>query len=210
MAEVKVEGARGFREAALALRAADATVQKEVAKSFRATARPVVSAIRTEVKSSKGATERGVHASTVERQLHILSKVKAKGAGSVYDPATGLRSERRVRTVQRKLARAQSLRDSIAGAAGSAVSASTKTTALRFRVSAGQLPVSQRKLPRRWDAKDGWKHPVFGNRKIWVKQTGHPYFRSTIFQRRPEIDAGVAAAFEAAAEKILHPEEGAE
>ena len=90
------EDIAAFRNAARALAGAEKTVMSEVAKGMRAAARPVVNEIRAQVRSSKGATERGVHASEIERQLHVLSKLKAKGGGSIYDPATGLRVERRV------------------------------------------------------------------------------------------------------------------
>lgn len=202
------EDIAAFRNAARALVGAEKTVMTEVGKSMRAVAKPVVNAIRAEVKSSKGSTQRGVHASEVERQLHALSKLKAKGAGSIYDPATGLRVERRVRSVQRRLAKASSLREQIAKASGSSVSASDKKVALAFRVRAGNLPPSQRKLPRRWDKPGGWRHPVYGNRNVWVKQVGNPYFSSTIRKSKDELTTGVVTAMTVAAEKIMHPEEG--
>jgi len=202
------EDIAAFRNAARALAGAEKTVMREVAKGMRASAKPVVAQIRAEVKSTKGSADRGVHASSVERQLHVLSKVKAKGAGSIYDPATGLRSERRVRAIQRRLVRSSGLRDQIAAATGASVSASDRKVALAFKVRAGNLPPSQRKLPRRWDKPGGWKHPVFGNRNVWVKQVGGPYFSSTIRKGRDQVTAGVVAAMTVAAEKITHPEEG--
>jgi hypothetical protein len=202
------EDIAAFRNAALAMAGAEKTVMAEVGKSLRAVAKPVVAKIRTEVRSSKGSSGRGVHASEIERQLHVLAKVKAKGAGSIYDPKTGLRSERRVRAVQRKLGRAGSLREQIAAASGSSVSASDKKIALAFRVRAGNLPPSQRKLPRRWDNPNGWRHPVFGNRNVWVPQKGHPYFRATVTQAKGELTSGVVTAMTVAAEKIMSPEGG--
>lgn len=198
-----------FRNAARALAGADKTVMSEVGKSLRIVARPVVNQIRAQVRSSKGETQKGVHASGVERQLHVLSKSKAKGAGSIYDAATGLRNERRVRSVQRRLAKASSLREQIAKASGSSVSASEKSVALAFKVRAGNLPPSQRKLPRRWDKPGGWKHPVFGNRNIWVQQVGKPYFGSTIAASKGQLTAGVLVAMTAAAEEIVNSKGGA-
>jgi len=202
------EDIAAFRNAARALAGAEKTVMSEVGKGLRSAARPVVNEVRTKVRSSKGTTERGVHASEVERQLHVLSKLKAKGAGSIYDPATGLRVERRVRAVQRRLTKAASLREQIAKATGSAVSASDKKVALAFKVRAGNLPPSQRKLPRRWDLPGGWRHPVFGNRNVWVRQVGSPYFRTTIAAARGELTGSVITAMTVAAEKITHPEGG--
>lgn len=208
-----------FRNAALALAGAEKTVMREVSTSMRAVARPVVEQIRAEVRSSKGESPKGVSSSAVERQLFVLSKVKDRAAGRIHDAATGhLSSElvakeaqrirSRQRSVQRKLEKAGSLREQIAAASGSSVSASDKKVALAFRVRAGNLPPSQRKLPRRWDLPGGWRHPVFGNREVWVSQIGHPYFRTTVTNNRGQVTSAVVAAMAVAAEKITHPEGG--
>jgi hypothetical protein len=99
-----------------------------------------------------------------------------------------------------------SLREAIAAASGSSVSVTDKKTALAFRVRASQLPPSQRKLPRRWNSEKGWRHPVFGNREVWVPQVGHPYFHKVIRARQGEITGAVVAAVKEAAEKITHIE----
>lgn len=186
-----------FRNAALALRNADKTVLREVAKSMRTVARPVVAAIRAEVRSSKGSSERGATAAGRERQLHALAR---SGRGHGGKPLT----ERQVRSTQRRIARLTSLRESIAAAAGAQVSASATKAGLAFKVKSSTMPPSQRKLPRRWDKPGGWRHPVYGNRNVWVKQVGNPYFRSTINSRREQVTTGVVAAMVAAAEQITH------
>jgi guanyl-specific ribonuclease Sa len=211
------EDIAAFRNAARALAGAEKTVMSEVAKSMRAAARPVVNEIRAEVRSSKGESPKGVSSSAVERQLHVLSKIKDRPSGRIHDEATGhLSSEliaqeaqrirSRQRSVQRRLTKAASLREQIAAASGSSVSASDKKVALAFKVRAGNLPPSQRKLPRRWDKPGGWRHPVFGNRDVWVPQKGHPYFRTTITQNRGQVTTAVVTAMTVAAEKIMNPE----
>lgn len=189
-----------FYRAVGALRGADKTVLSEVAKGMRKVARPVVADIRTEVRSSKGHSERKLRASEIERQLHVLGRAGKRGV-----PLT----ERQVRSTNKRLAVMSSLRANIASATGASVSAGEKKTALAFRVSARQLPPSQRKLPRRWDNESGWRHPVFGNRNNWVKQVGHPYFRKTIYERRDVVTAAVVDAMDAAAARITHPDTGA-
>jgi hypothetical protein len=197
---VRVEGQREFREVARSMLTAEEKVLKEVGKGFRAVSKPVVSAIRDEVRSSKGSSPgRRPSASSVDRQLHALAR---SGKGTLKPL-----SERQVRSVQKRLGRLAHLRENIAAAAGAAVSAGPKSVALAFKVRAGSLPPSQRKLPRRWDSPSGWKHPVYGNRKVWVSQKGNPYFSLTIYTRRPDIDAGVEGAFERAGDLIVHPEE---
>lgn len=195
------EDIAAFRNAALALAGAEKTVMSEVGKSMRTVARPVVNRIRAEVRSSKGESPKGVHSSSIERQLHAISKSR-----TLHDEATGLVVERRVRALQRKLVKASSLREQIAAASGSSVSASDKKVALAFKVRASRLPPSQRKLPRRWDNPSGWKHPVFGNRSNWVRQIGHPYFRTTVTDSKPQVTTGVVSAMAIAAEKIMHRE----
>lgn len=208
-----------FRNAARALAGAEKTVMREVGNGMRRAARPVVAEIRAEVRSSKGESPKGVHSSTIERQLHALSKVKDRPAGRIHDPATGHLSDElvakearrilsRQRSIQRRVEKAGSLREQIAAASGASVSASDKKVALTFRVRAGNLPPSQRKLPRRWDKPGGWRHPVFGNRDVWVPQVGHPYFRTKVTENRDQVTSAVVAAMTVAAEKITHPEEG--
>ena len=184
-----------FRRAAASLRGANATVQREVAKSMRGVARPVVSAVRSEVQSSKGHSQRGVHASEVERQLHVLSR-----SGRGGKPLT----ERQARSIAKRAEKMRSLRSNIAAATGASVSVNPKQVTLAFRVRARQMPPSQRKLPRRWDQENGWRHPVFGNRNVWVTQYGHPYFRKTIYSRKGEVTAGVVEALSRAADVIVH------
>lgn len=204
-----VEGVEEFRRAAAALLGADREVLSEVGKSMRLTAKPIVTEIRSKVRSSKGESPRGSSASTVDRQLHALGKYRTSNkAHPLHDDATGHLSAKRVKSLQRRLDKVASLRDSIASASGASVSAGTTKIALAFKVRASNLPPSQRKLPRRWDSPTGWSHPVFGNRKNWVKQRGNPYFTSTIFPRRGDVEKGVVDAMSIAAEKILHPDEG--
>ena len=198
------EDIAAFRNAALAMAGAEKKVMAEVGKSLRAVAKPVVNKIRAEVKSSKGESPKGVHSSVVERQLHAISKSRA----SLRDEETGELNARRVRALQRKITKASSLRNQIAAASGASVSASDKKVALAFRVRAGNLPPSQRKLPRRWDKPSGWRHPVFGNRNVWVPQVGHPYFRTTVTQAKGDVTAGVVTAMTAAAEKIMNSKGG--
>lgn len=194
-----IEGVDEFRRAAEALAGAERVVMSEVGKNMRAIAKPVVSDIRAEVRSSKGESQRGVHASEVERQLHVLGRSGKRGVRL---------TERQVKSVQKRLAKMASLREGIASASGASVSAGARKVELAFKVRASQLPPSQRKLPRRWDQENGWRHPVFGNRNVWVTQRGHPYFRKTIFRSSDAIRASVVDAMSVAAERITHPDEG--
>lgn len=194
-----VEGLDEFRRAAEALAGAEKVVLSEVGKSMRAVAKPIVQEIRSEVRSSKGESPRGLHASEIERRLYVVQKARK---------SAGWSTPRRTRAIAKRIARFTSLREAIAAAAGSTVSSTEKKIALAFKVRASQLPPSQRKLPRRWDSETGWKHPVFGNRNNWVSQRGNPYFRKTIFRSKDQVTSGVVAAMDVAAHRIIHPDEG--
>lgn len=55
---------------------------------------------------------------------------------------------------------------------------------------------TQRTLPRHLERAKGWRHPVYGNREVWVTQPGHPFFYSTLDYFMPEWSAAVRAAME--------------
>jgi hypothetical protein len=200
---MSASGVEDFYRAAGALRGADKTVLGELAKSMRTVARPVVGAVRDEVRKSPSQGRQG--SSAVVRQLHAVSRAR-----TLHHEGTGLLVERRVRALQRKLVKVSSLRESIASATGLTVSTKTNAVNLTFRVRSGGMPPGQRKLVKRWNRASGWKHPVFGNRTGWVRQVGRPYFDKTITERRDVVRAGVLVAMQAAAEKIVHPDAGAQ
>jgi hypothetical protein len=188
-------GSEDFRKAAEALRGADKELLGQLTKSMRATAKPVVGAVRAEVRKAPSKGSGG--SAVVERQLHALAR-----SGGGTKPLT----ERQVKSLNKRVAKMSSLRENIAAAAGSTVSTKQSGVNLTFRVRSSGLPPSQRKLVRRWNKASGWRHPVFGNRNIWVKQTGRPYFDTVITARADDLRAGVTAAMVATAERVAHPE----
>jgi hypothetical protein len=60
--------------------------------------------------------------------------------------------------------------------------------------SSAQMPDGKQSLVRAWEARKGWRHPVFGNTAAWVTQQGHPFFRDPIYIRRNDIRTAVEAA----------------
>lgn len=57
--------------------------------------------------------------------------------------------------------------------------------------------------PRRLNRKGGWRHPVFGDREVWVEQIGVPdFFDRPLTSRRAALRAAVLQAMEDAAERI--------
>jgi hypothetical protein len=61
-----------------------------------------------------------------------------------------------------------------------------------FRVDTSKLPENIQVMPRKFDQGGTFRHPVMGNREVWVSQTGDPWFwppiRDNIKTFRAEID----------------------
>lgn len=51
------------------------------------------------------------------------------------------------------------------------------------------LPPEHSKVPMLMDRRGGWRHPVFGNRDVWVTQRGRQWFRLRMFRFRKVIEA---------------------
>lgn len=80
---------------------------------------------------------------------------------------------------------------------------------LGVRIVTGMANPQERKLPLYLDDQRGWRHPVFGNRHIWVKQTtGGSWFRSTIAEHRPQMEHDLAKVLEEAANTIANAGRG--
>lgn len=86
---------------------------------------------------------------------------------------------------------ARGTREKIAGAAVADVRLAGDEPRVRFRVANSRLPKSIQALPRKFD-EGTFRHPVMGNRDVWVAQTGDPWFwppiRDHIKDFRTEID----------------------
>lgn len=92
-----------------------------------------------------------------------------------------------------------------------------KHTGLRGRIAAGvgshatvkgirfttSMPPGQEELPRGEDnGLRGWRHPVFGDRDVWVQQRGGSWFKNTIADQRPVFERALTAVLDDAANTI--------
>lgn len=92
-----------------------------------------------------------------------------------------------------------------------------KHTGLRGRIAAGvgmkttvkgvrittSMPHGQEELPRGEDnGMRGWRHPVYGNRDVWVQQRGASWFKSTISDDRPRFERALGDVLDRACEEI--------
>lgn len=84
------------------------------------------------------------------------------------------------------------LRDKIAGAVVADARTGGEDPRVQFRVASSKLPANIQQMPRKFDAGGTFRHPVMGNREIWVSQTAKPWFwapiRDHIKDFRGEID----------------------
>jgi hypothetical protein len=71
------------------------------------------------------------------------------------------------------------------------------------RASKSGMPRGFRNAPRRLNAYKGWRHPVFGDRSVWVVQRGRPgWFDDSIEPFKPAAAKGAAAALDSSARRI--------
>lgn len=78
----------------------------------------------------------------------------------------------------------------------------TRGIGVRIEIAMGRMPPGMRSLPAYVDGRGRWRHPVFGNTKVWVGQRGQPYFVPTILARTPQFRAGVQRAMNTVARRI--------
>lgn len=94
-----------------------------------------------------------------------------------------------------------------------------KHTGLRARVAAGvrvqpgrqgvrivaTAPLGERGLPRGLDnGPRGWRHPVYGNRDVWVQQRGGSWFREPIAEEHDSVERRLTDVLEQMADNIAN------
>ncbi|HWU24076.1 MAG TPA: hypothetical protein VN088_21250 [Nocardioides sp.] len=96
--------------------------------------------------------------------------------------------------------------DGLRGTMSSAVKLQVKTagkqTGVRLRVDGRKMPAHMKSLPSMVEGKKRWRHPVFGNKEVWVTQDARPYFYQTVNRLGPATRLNVAKAAEHVARKI--------
>ena len=74
--------------------------------------------------------------------------------------------------------------DGLRGALSKATKLEVKTTGkqagVAIRVDGRKMPSHMKSLPSMVEGKKRWRHPVFGNRNVWVNQPKHPYFYNVV------------------------------
>lgn len=155
---VKVLGTEQFEEFARKARAAGSEgkgLLREIRRALQDGAEPVAEDARANVRALSSQGGRGsARAARTAFQLGKRKKPISEGAKFKLHASTGLRS-------------------STARATKVQVTTSGKAARARFRVQTSMMPPDQRQLP--WHMNSGkWRHPVLGNRDVWVTQTVSP------------------------------------
>lgn len=84
------------------------------------------------------------------------------------------------------------LRGKIARALEVNVSDSTTAAAkVTLQVDPDRMPTNQRTLPRYVEGFGRWRHPLFGNRRKWYGQSGHPWFRPAVREHLKDVRRAV-------------------
>ncbi|MEV7394349.1 hypothetical protein [Streptomyces sp. NPDC091215] len=87
----------------------------------------------------------------------------------------------KVRASIRSIPSSRSYRpDGLRGALSRATRLEVKTAGrqagVAIRVDGRKMPAHMKSLPSMVEGKKRWRHPVFGNRDVWVDQAAEPYF----------------------------------
>jgi hypothetical protein len=86
---------------------------------------------------------------------------------------------------------AEGLRGQMAKATRIEVRTVGRDAGVAIRVDGRKMPSKMKALPKGMEGTKRWRHPVFGNREVWVTQQAHPYFFHVV---RPAGIAGRRAA----------------
>lgn len=159
--ELSLLGAPQFTAVAKQLRGpAMKQVRTDLTKAMRATAQPAVVDLRKVVRSLPVTGTPG--GGTAQRQAYRASKSKggkARARGLRATTASAIRLQARY----------------------------GRWPGFRIVVSKSAFPKAQAKLPQYLNRPEGWRHPLYGNRKFWYAQRGRPWFDVTLRQHYPRM-----------------------
>lgn len=72
------------------------------------------------------------------------------------------------------------LRGTLARATRLEVKTTGREAGVAIRVDGRKMPAHMKSLPSMVEGKKRWRHPVFGNREVWVDQAKQPYFYNVV------------------------------
>jgi hypothetical protein len=74
----------------------------------------------------------------------------------------------------------KALREKVAASIGSKLTTSGTYPKLTIRAYSSKLDAQIKNMARKLDAGVPWRHPVLGNREVWVAEQGRPWWWKTI------------------------------
>jgi len=97
--------------------------------------------------------------------------------------------------------------DGLRGRMARAVKLEVRTTGrdagVRIRVDGRKMPSGDKSLQAYMEGvKKPWRHPVYGNREVWVRQSPKPYFYRTVESMGQRARQGVNRAIDRVADDI--------
>lgn len=127
-------------------------------------------------------------------------------AAKTFDRALYLQLRRRIRAaaapvvadVKREVLKGgpskTGLRAGIAAGTSARLS-SGKKAGVTIQTSSTKMPAGKQSMVKAWN-RSVFRHPVRGDRDVWVSQAGNPYFDSVILQHRIEFQKAFLAALQ--------------
>lgn len=178
-AEFEVDIASDWAHTVRKLKSADKVVRKHVNKEIRALTKPIVAEMKSEImgweSAAVGGGGRAGRARTHAERGKNFKKAEKTAQNRLNKGGFGLRS-------------------TIANSIQTKITLSGPRSGVRIRVDTAKLGGAARKLPVNID-KGSWRHPVFGNRNTWVKQTGaQGWFTNTGVKHYSKIKQDIAQA----------------
>lgn len=70
------------------------------------------------------------------------------------------------------------------------------------KITAGIADPEKRNIPMAFDRPEGWKHPLFGNRHRWYRNTGGSWFAETFEHAEDEFERRLTETLEKQARNI--------
>jgi len=96
-----------------------------------------------------------------------------------------------------------SLRRAMAAATRSQFRAAGTQAGITIKVDGSKMPDGKKALPSYMEGrKRPWKHPVYGNRNVWVRQADHQYFFKTVEPMGADVKKNMDAIAQRIAKKL--------
>lgn len=169
--QLQIRGAEELHRTAARLKQVEGGKQvlREMTRSLRTTAKP---ALQDAQRAARGLHSAGVRG----------------GGGQQRREFTEGRARKLTEATKRRAFRGRGLRTTTAGALRTVVKTGGRSAVVRIEVNLARMPRDQRTLPGYMDT-GKWRHPVMGNRNVWVAQTATPpgWFSTTVPRHGPRM-----------------------